>query len=568
MEKREAEIPEEKTGGQEEEHREIQTREEQGEEADRQRTPSAEEKEETLPAKPPKKDPFVSVLVVLVIGVTLLLCGLAVLVLTSEEKRGDTASKTMYASFLLSLGFLIYSFIYLFFLTVPAIYISAVSVLGKTTPKTYSTAVHLENISTLLSLSIFCYFVCKGLKKRLFTAMFKMVGLEDFRGVLEIDPYAEETGDVYFFDLAVIFLMLMLAKLLVSMLSESFYGKAYSAKITRINRTGCALRKILYGQDPADDSELEKEKKIIGILLEEDDFLYINTDKEARDLARKLFRRIVPPGDEYIVPGSIDHLFGDDSEGTVHLLGGKRGKISEKKLKNTVASYFKERKSLIKGIEISTKIIGIMELFVMLLTFILAVTSVAESFGKQFLGFMFVMSTSLGLGLFIFSATITKIFESFIFIFFSHPFDCGDYVTLSGMDVYIDTISVLHTETTLVTDHTRNQFPNSSLTGARIINHSRSLPYFEQRTLSIEKVDRHRLEEFKRNLISQLQEHEDDFTGCCTIDNFDVKGASVSLNFSVEYAENVSDYELTCERKMKLNEIVTLARQATGLELL
>eukprot|EP00917_Polyrhabdina_sp_WS-2016_P021989 GHVP01047632.1.p1 GENE.GHVP01047632.1~~GHVP01047632.1.p1 ORF type:complete len:577 (+),score=66.37 GHVP01047632.1:417-2147(+) len=506
----------------------------------------------------------------LLLGIFALVISLFIGIFTSAEGRSDSTAKTLYISFILALMSFFYVSIFLFCLYVPKIFILISSMIQKPSESTFASAIHLESITALFSLTIFCFITSRILAERALLPVFKLFGLEDFRGVLEVDPYAEETGDTYFFDLAVVFFMLTLTKYVISLISINFFQKAYSKRIAKCNRLSRIFRSILYNEYYGDSEDSFEDKKLeLGFKLEQDDSLDINNDKEARALGRRLFRKVLVNERDYFIADDIRSIFHDESLEVIDDLGGKKvGRINEKKMKMVVLSYYKDRKYLRKGIGGSTEILFKMEVFAMFLVFLLAVTSVAESIGKRFLGFMFVMSTSLGIGLFIFSGTITKIFENIIFIMFQHPFDYGDYITLNGKEVYVDNISILHTETTSALDHTYSQVPNVAIKASSIVNHSRSLPYMDQRTLTIQRTNLRKVEDFRVMLSNHLEENSDDFSGYCGVDNYDITPNSIKLTFSVEYADTYGDYETVCERRKKLAEIIDMATISSGLEVL
>eukprot|EP00923_Selenidium_pygospionis_P015622 GHVN01027252.1.p1 GENE.GHVN01027252.1~~GHVN01027252.1.p1 ORF type:complete len:565 (+),score=42.62 GHVN01027252.1:3-1697(+) len=527
--------------------------------------------EEPFPPVHKKGSSFGAAITVFVFSAASIIPGLFVALLTSEEERSSTMAKTLYISVMLAIGLFLWGTIYIFCLLLPAIYVPVATLLAGPSPKVFAYSIHLESMATLLSLSITFCTIANLLQAHLIAAALQWVGLENFRGVLDIDPYAEEAGHVYFRDTGVIFLMLTLAKLVVSLLSENFHQKAYRRRIAQSNWMSKILRMLLYATDPIDDGFLAEKKKETGFLLEDDDNLNILSEKEARVFARKIFRKTAPRDQDDFSAEDIHYIFGEDSPNVIMSLCKGRGgklKITEKKMKDRVVEYFKNRRALIKGLTVSSSILFKMEVLLMFLMFLLAVTSVAESFGKRFLGFMFVMSTSVGLGLFIFSGTLTKIFESFIFIMFMHPFDCGDCVSLNNKDVYIDNICILYTEATTAADHSNNQYPNSSIAGASIVNHSRSLPYMDQRTLSVKKVSVRKLEDFKAELTEYLSNLDEDFTGYVGIDGYEITPSSIRFTFSVEYIESIRDYETSCERRKKLEDLVQLTLERSGLEAL
>ncbi|KAJ0896690.1 putative mechanosensitive ion channel MscS, LSM domain superfamily [Helianthus annuus] len=209
---------------------------------------------------------------------------------------------------------------------------------------------------------------------------------------------------------------------------------------------------------------------------EDETFMHITSDNEAKVAAKKIFCNVVEPRSKYIYLEDLMRFFPEDEALKMIRLFDEASEtkgISKQALKNWVVNVFRERRALALSLkdtktavdklhQMLNAVVGIVIIVISLL-----ILKVATS---QFFIFL---SSQLVLVAFVFGNTCKTMFEAIIFLFIVHPFDVGDRCEIDGVQMIVEEMNIL-TTIFLRYDNQKISYPNSVLSTMPIANYNRS----------------------------------------------------------------------------------------------
>lgn len=246
----------------------------------------------------------------------------------------------------------------------------------------------------------------------------------------------------------------------------------------------------------------------------------------------------------------------DESEAAFALLDRDgNGDLTLEELIDSIVETFLQRNRLLKALEEGVLIISQLELLMSCIALILFLaiclpvfdmpTTSLAAFGTFFLGFGF-----------IFGPLATKLLQSIVFIFVTHPYDIGDRVSVSSeyQGVTVQEISLL-TTTFLQPNGKVVYIPNSTLGSNCIENIRRSLSQSEVVTLEVPATTpMDRLFELKERLRVFLEHESRDFHCSPQFFSFHLTSPKkLLLSIRLEHRSNFQDSDLQWKRRNKFN---------------
>ncbi|XAR70720.1 hypothetical protein NMG60_11027681 [Bertholletia excelsa] len=202
----------------------------------------------------------------------------------------------------------------------------------------------------------------------------------------------------------------------------------------------------------------------------------INSEWEARNSAKRIFKNVAKPGAKYIEEEDLMRFLSRVEIHTIFpLFEGalETGRISKSAFRNWVVRAYFERKALAHSLndtktavqqlhKLASAVVSVIIIVVSLLVMGLATTKI-----------IFFVITQLVLVGFMFQNTCKTIFESIIFVFVMHPFDIGDRCVIDGVQMVVEEMNILST-VFLRYDMEKIYYPNSVLLTKPISNFYRS----------------------------------------------------------------------------------------------
>ncbi|KAF8037875.1 hypothetical protein BT93_B0648 [Corymbia citriodora subsp. variegata] len=202
----------------------------------------------------------------------------------------------------------------------------------------------------------------------------------------------------------------------------------------------------------------------------------INSEREARSCAHRIFKNVANPGAKYIEEEDLLRFLKREEVHTIFPLfegAMETGRITKSSFRNWVVHAYFERKALAHSLndtktavqqlhKLASAIVVVIIIVVSLLVMGLATTKV-----------ILVVTSQLLLVGFMFQNTCKTVFESIIFVFVMHPFDVGDRCVVDGVQMIVEEMNIL-TTVFLRYDMEKIYYPNSVLITKPISNFRRS----------------------------------------------------------------------------------------------
>ncbi|XP_021901987.1 mechanosensitive ion channel protein 10-like [Carica papaya] len=202
----------------------------------------------------------------------------------------------------------------------------------------------------------------------------------------------------------------------------------------------------------------------------------INSEREAKAAAYRIFRNVAKPDSRYIEEDDLLLFMEKEKVDRVFQLfeGAEESKkIKRKALKNWLVNVYLDRKSL--AFSLSDSKTAIEELNRLGIVVVIVVSIIATLFlmGLLTTGVLLFISSQLLLIAFMFGNMAKTMFEAIIFVFVMHPFDVGDRCVIDGVQMVVEEVNIL-TTVFLRFDNEKIFYPNAVLATKPISNFYRS----------------------------------------------------------------------------------------------
>ncbi|MCO5602261.1 hypothetical protein L7F22_056390 [Adiantum nelumboides] len=207
--------------------------------------------------------------------------------------------------------------------------------------------------------------------------------------------------------------------------------------------------------------------------FEESQDVEIESEWQARSVARRIFKNVAKPRSRFIVKDDLLRFMREaEVEKAMVLFEGatESGKITKSALKEFAVHVVRERRALSLSLN-DTKtavkklhrlvdvVVGVAIGIIGLLLLGIATTQL-----------LLLVSSQLVLVVFIFGNTCKTVFEALVFLFVMHPFDVGDRCLVDGNQVVVEEMNILST-VFMRNDGEKLWYPNSLLATKFIFNY-------------------------------------------------------------------------------------------------
>lgn len=268
----------------------------------------------------------------------------------------------------------------------------------------------------------------------------------------------------------------------------------------------------------------------------------LHTVQGGQVLARRLFRTFACEGSETVLADDLKHAFDNNEEADAAFSMFDRdlnGDISMEELEAVCVEIGRERKSITASLKdldsVISKLDGVLFFVVVCVTILVFISLISTSAAGVLTS---AGSTVLALS-WLLSATAQEFMQSTLFVFYKHPFDVGDRVTiygntgpmLKGDDYFVKEISLLYTEFKKMEGHVV-QAPNSYLNTLFILNMRRSGGLAEAVSITVKfGTTLNQIEELRNHLLEFVKAEKREYQGNILTEIRDIVEAhSVNLN--------------------------------------
>ncbi|KAI5066457.1 hypothetical protein GOP47_0019081 [Adiantum capillus-veneris] len=199
----------------------------------------------------------------------------------------------------------------------------------------------------------------------------------------------------------------------------------------------------------------------------------IESEWQARSVARRIFKNVAKPRSRYIVKDDLLRFMREvEVEKAMALFEGatETGKITKSALKEFAAHVVRERRALSLSLnDTKTAVKKLHRLVDVVVGVAIAIISMLV-LGIATTHLLLLVSSQLVLVVFIFGNTCKTVFEAIVFLFVMHPFDVGDRCVVDGNQVVVEEMNILST-VFMRNDGEKLWYPNSLLATKFIFNY-------------------------------------------------------------------------------------------------
>lgn len=379
----------------------------------------------------------------------------------------------------------------------------------------------------------------------------------------------------------VAFISIAIGRFSTEMLKIGYLRVAFEERVHKNNWAFEALLKLkrilstnhIPGECKVVMNVLHNDREIKLDVGKKDDFML--TESSTRDVAKRFFDQILPPGVQTLTLKDIERYFYTKDISSLQqiiLLDQYDNQIplplSKEQWVDCILQIFFKRQELINGLKNASEIISTFDSLMFclscLVTWCLGVPSLGLGHNALFV-IIGILWAALG---FLFQNAVKNIFEALIFVFIEHCFDVGDRVMIDNEYLTVFKIE-LFTTVFRRSDGTAIYMPNSVLANKPVINIRRSGPQrqvFTKSFLGTITIDA--IQNILDDLLKFTSENSKDFTGKVDLLSYSGNSSKVDLNFMVEYASNFQNSSLQSKRSIMIEDFFEEATQKRGLELI
>ena len=304
----------------------------------------------------------------------------------------------------------------------------------------------------------------------------------------------------------------------------------------------------------------------------------LNSTQGAQVLARRLYRTFLREDRETVSADDVKPAFDREDEADAAFSMFDRdlnGDISMEELESVCVEIGRERKSITASLKdldsVVSKLDAILLFIVVCVTILVFITLISTSAAGVLTS---AGSTVLALS-WLFSATAQELLQSIIFVFYKHPFDVGDRVSIygntgasmKGDDYFVKEISLLYTEFKKMEGHVV-QASNSALNTLFILNMRRSGGLAEAVPLTVKfGTTLDQIEKLRSRLLEFVKAERREYQSNILTEIRDVVEAhSINLNVVFFYKSNWQNEGLRLQRRNKFICALMVSMQEIGIE--
>jgi small-conductance mechanosensitive channel len=338
-------------------------------------------------------------------------------------------------------------------------------------------------------------------------------------------------------------------KYLVAAIHASFHRVALAPRIAKCNEK-FAILSVLSRARQSNRATLST-ASLAGTdaaELTDDKGVDLSSSARARASAKAIFKTLCPADRDYLTPADFRPYFPlAEYEKSFQVFDSNRkNQLDRHDFKSAVVSIYDERfrtaKTLIANNRIVKKLdwvlLTIFLFFGILIAFVVFNHngySWVSSLGSFILGFSFLFQT-----------TMSRVFDTFLFVFVEHAYDVSDNVLVDNEHLLVSEIEIF------TTIFTRNDgllvySPNSSLKGKSIYNRQRTRSEMDEIIFLVDaRTDIAKLAKLRTQLTGHLTETVNEFTGTVSVNilRFEGEGSARQACIKVEPKYRPKDDDL------------------------
>ncbi|KAF4123588.1 mechanosensitive ion channel protein 4/5/6/7/8/9/10 [Geosmithia morbida] len=290
--------------------------------------------------------------------------------------------------------------------------------------------------------------------------------------------------------------------------------------------------------------------------------------RSSEALARRIWMSFVVDGNDDLYLEDVIEVLGpahrkEAEEAFAAIDGDENGDISLDEMVRKVIEIGKERKAIGEGMKDIGQALAAFDKVLLFVVLLIIIFVFLAFFQSSFVATLASAGTALLSLSFVFAVTTQEFLGSCIFLFVKHPYDVGDRVVISDVELVVQRISLLYTIFTRSDTEQVSQVPNIVLNNLWVDNMSRSKAMYESFEIdvsfdtSFEDIELLRLEmeKFVRDRENSRDFKPDFSIGVGSVGNMD----KLTLQISILHKSNWHNAMVRASRRSKFMCALALA---------
>ncbi|TBU15880.1 hypothetical protein CWI40_050400 [Ordospora colligata] len=350
--------------------------------------------------------------------------------------------------------------------------------------------------------------------------------------------------------------------------------KEYRNRIWEINYKTFVFKKLaaISEADPADRKEIADEMQPDidqGFYLKYND-LKLNSVEAAETVAKSIFGFL----EIHELPYEKLKTFFEGNFDEVYLYLSDRQEILEldnppiifEDLKTRAEALYYERVNISKTLQSKDNVINKLDIILVFIAGYIGAITVMMILGIDYTELLAAIVPSLMAFSWIFSDSIKDLYNCFVFLLVSHPYDYGDWVVIDGQELYVSSVDLMSSAFVAVNGRLV-YIPTTILFDAKIHNIRRSGKQFDEVAILVEKTTPLEKAQSLRDSVGKLLlENSKSFSGEIYIKRIEVIMENVKITFAIQHQSNFQDIKKTQERRDELMNMFEKEMNEQGIK--
>lgn len=359
-------------------------------------------------------------------------------------------------------------------------------------------------------------------------------------------------------------LWIAMEKYFVAAIRASFHRMAIGPRATICNKKFEVLG-MLYRNRGAHATlsmaNLETSKGGISedtTVLSSDKGMDLNSVTRAKNISEAIFKTLCPADRTCIIADDMKPFLpaGEHVNAFRMLDTNRNGELNREDFRSAVLAIYEERFQLARSIISNDHIVEKLDWTLLVIFGLLGLLFSLVIYNHQ--GYSWVTSIStfiLGFS-FLFQTTMTKVFDTFLFVFVEHAYDVSDNVLIDNERLLVQQVEIF---TTIFerADGTILYSPNASLKGKTIYNRQRMASEEDEVNVSFDAAtEMGKLIEIRTKLGDYLTETYNEFTGAVSVNVLQLaKEGRAKIKIEAKYRPKADSYRSDEQLKVRRKEL-------------
>ncbi|KAH9411498.1 mechanosensitive ion channel [Ordospora pajunii] len=234
-------------------------------------------------------------------------------------------------------------------------------------------------------------------------------------------------------------------------------------------------------------------------------------------------------------------------------------------LRSRAEALYYERLNISKTLQSKDNVINKLDMILAFIAGYIGTITVMMILGINYTELLAAIVPSLMAFSWIFSDNIKDIYNCFVFLLVSHPYDFGDWVVIDGQDLRVSSVDLM-SSTFIAANGRLVYIPTTILFHTKIHNIRRSGKQFDEVTIIVDKATPFEKAQSLRDSVGKLlSENSKSFSGEIYIKKIEVIMENAKITFAIQHQSNFQDVKKTQDKREELITIFESEMKAHGI---